>query len=48
MDPRPIPKKFIKTLRPSLKINFTMLHKYIKIFSIKYAVKYLTLQHGNK
>ena len=47
MDPRPIPKKVMKTLRASLKINFTMLEKYIKIIPIKYAVKYITLQYGN-
>ena len=28
-----------------LKINFTMLQKYIQIIPIKYAVKYITLQH---
>ena len=48
MDPRSIPKEVIRTLRASLKNNITMLQKYIKIIPIKYAVKYKTLQHGNK
>ena len=30
-----------------LKINFTMLQKYIKIIPNKCVVKYITLQHGN-
>ena len=47
MDPRSIRKTVIKTLRASLKINFSMLQKYMKIIPIKYAVKYITLQHGN-
>ena len=47
MDPRSIPKKSHKDLKGVLKINFTMLQKYIKIIPIKYAVKYITLQHGN-
>ena len=47
MDPRSIPKTVIKTLRASLKINFTKLQKYIEIIPIKYEVKYITLQHGN-
>ena len=47
MDPPSIPKRVIMTIRASLKINFTMLQKYIKIFPIKCAVKYITLQHGN-
>ena len=36
-----------KDLKGVLKNNFTMLQKYIKIIPIKYAVKYITLQHGN-
>ena len=38
------PKKSPKDLKGVLKINFTMSQKYIKIFPIKYAVKYITLQ----
>ena len=38
------PKNSPKDLKGVLKINFTMLQKYIKIISIKYAVKYKTLQ----
>ena len=36
-----------KDLKGYLKINFTMLQMYIKINPIKYAMKYITLQHGN-
>ena len=42
------PKKSHKDLKGILKINFTMLQQYTKIIPIKYAVKYITLQHGNK
>ena len=41
------PKYIHKDLKGVLKINFTMLQKYIKIIPIKYAVKYITLQHGS-
>ena len=47
MDPRSIPKKSHKDLKGVPKINFTMLQNYIKIIPIKYAVKYITLQHGH-
>ena len=38
------PENSRKDLKGVLKINFTMLQKYIKIIPIKYAVKYITLQ----
>ena len=47
MDPRSILKTVIKSLRASLKINLTMLQKFIKIIPVKYALKYISLQHGN-
>ena len=41
------PKNSHKDLNGVLKINFTMLEKYIKILPIKYARKFITLQQGN-
>ena len=41
------PKNSHKDLKGVLKINFTMLQKYIKTIPIEYAVKYITLQHGS-
>ena len=41
------PENSRKDLKGVLKINFTMLQKYIKIIPVDYAVKYITLQHGN-
>ena len=41
------PKTSHTDLKDVLKINFTMLQNYKKIKQIKYAVKYITKQHGN-
>ena len=41
------PKTIHEDLKGVFKIKFTMLQKYIKIIPTIYAVKYITLQHGN-
>ena len=41
------PKNCHKDPKGVLKINFTMLQKYIKIIPIKHAAKYITLKYGN-
>ena len=40
MDPRSILKTVKTTFRASLKINFTMLQKYIKTFPIKLSTQW--------